>query len=103
LECGSASYRLPLVQKLNRLLQLDEAAGLPRHLANDFSDQWRRKAAATPFFITLLIRSIVKAVAGATALQGASRTAHSHIIYVPSRFLQPVKAGAGKIVVRKPA
>jgi hypothetical protein len=30
------------------------AAGLPRHNSNDFKTRWRRKAAATPFFSSLL-------------------------------------------------
>ena len=31
----------------------DEAAGSPRHVADDFNDQWRRKAVSTPFFTSL--------------------------------------------------
>jgi hypothetical protein len=30
------------------------AAGLPRYISNDFNARWRRKAAATAFFISLL-------------------------------------------------
>jgi hypothetical protein len=36
-----------------KLIWHDVAAGLPRQISNDFNTQWRRKAASTPFFISL--------------------------------------------------
>ena len=41
-------------QAVEKAFRREVAAGLPRHISNDFSDRWRHKAAATTFFNSLL-------------------------------------------------
>jgi hypothetical protein len=46
----------PVCQAVEKSFSRDVAAGLPRHISNDFSDQWRHKAAAATLFNSLLNR-----------------------------------------------
>ena len=53
-QSARSAFKIPQ-QADEALIGQDVAAGLPRQISDDFSTQWRRKAASTPIFISLLV------------------------------------------------